>query len=440
MAHLCNRTALLASADRCEFARLVCDDTGAGSFGSYVVHWQCSFGGSYAVVLLFLILQIMFVNALCSTAGTYLEPQLEYISKLLRLRPDVAGVTLLAFGNSAPDCFTGLAVALSHPGELDYSLMLSYTAGATLFIMTVVVGLIVWIAANRAPGWRLSRLPFYRDTLCVIVAMSVLLGISANDKVYVGEALLFICMYAFYVALVVVLRCVPPRVLEAATPVLRGCRPVCWRLQTLCTQVLRAALLARRLLRSLPEHQGRAHPRTHRPVRRARKGRRRTGRAPPRSHAGQLVLCRRRPLRPAGRGRRRRGGRCSGGGRGGRGGRGGQRRPGVRHGLHGGAWRGGREGQRPPCRGETPRAAPPCTPLALPLHSPCTPLALPLHSPCTPLALPLHSPCTTRTCPLHAPYTPSPGPRPPLTRPLHAPYTPPYTPFTGELRAAPLSN
>ena len=148
----CNRTALDAAADACEFARLHCDDVGAGSFGSYVVHWQCSFGGSYAVVLLFLLLQVMFVNALCSTAGTYLEPQLEYISKLLRLRPDVAGVTLLAFGNSAPDCFTGLAVALSHPDELDYSLMLSYTAGATLFIMTVVVGLIVWIAANRAPG------------------------------------------------------------------------------------------------------------------------------------------------------------------------------------------------------------------------------------------------------------------------------------------------
>ena len=168
-------------------------------------------------------------------------------------------------------------MALSHPGELDYSLMLSYTAGATLFIMTVVVGLIVWIAAaacgklhcalsrarcqraaaasrgwhgrlwavlrtmerlpaaqsevrgrgadtslgqrcglcgvlppqaaNRAPGWKLSRLPFYRDTLCVCVALSVLLGISANEHVYLGEALAFVCMYVFYVGLVVVLRC-----------------------------------------------------------------------------------------------------------------------------------------------------------------------------------------------------------------------------------------
>ena len=76
-------------------------------------------------------------------------------------------------------------------------------------------------------------------------------------------------------------------------------------------------------------------------------------------------------------------------------------------------------------------------PLALPLHSPCTPLALPLHSPCTPVALPLHYPYGPLTCPVHALTRPSP---PPLTRPLHAPYTPPYTPFTGELRAAPLSN
>ena len=211
----------MAAADPCALARDVCDDVGSGAFGSYVVGWQCGMGGGGGSVILFLLLQMMFVNALCSTAGTYLEPQLDYISKLLRLKPDVAGLTLLAFGNSAPDCFTGLAVALSHPGEIDYSLMLSYTSGATLFIMTVVVGLIVWIAANRAPGWRLSRLPFYRETVSFMIAMTVLLAISSDPYVYLGEALLFIMLYFFYVSLVVVLRYyVPPPCVE------RTLRPV----------------------------------------------------------------------------------------------------------------------------------------------------------------------------------------------------------------------
>lgn len=33
----------------------------------------------------------------------------QYISELLRLSPDIAGVTLLAFASGAPDIFTGLA-------------------------------------------------------------------------------------------------------------------------------------------------------------------------------------------------------------------------------------------------------------------------------------------------------------------------------------------
>ena len=88
----------MAAADPCALARDVCDDVGSGAFGSYVVGWQCGMGGGGGSVILFLLLQMMFVNALCSTAGTYLEPQLDYISKLLRLKPDVAGLTLLAFG------------------------------------------------------------------------------------------------------------------------------------------------------------------------------------------------------------------------------------------------------------------------------------------------------------------------------------------------------
>ena len=152
----------------CLLAQCVCGEVGAASFGSYVVHWQCGFGGETGwAIVPYLLLLLIFMLALCSTAGNYLEPQLGYISNLLRLKPDVAGVTLLAFGNSSPDCFTGLAVALAHPQELDYSLMLSYTSGATLFIMTVVVGCIILIASHRAPDWKLSRLPFYRDVIYV---------------------------------------------------------------------------------------------------------------------------------------------------------------------------------------------------------------------------------------------------------------------------------
>ena len=189
----------------CEFARKNCKDTGSGSFGSYVVSWQCTFNGNRAVLLLNILLLGIFIQVLCGTAGVFLEPQLTYMSNLLRLKPDIAGVTLLAFGNGAPDVFTGLAVALAHPDEMDYSLIISYTSGATLYIMTVVVGCIVFIASFRAEGWRLSRFPFYRDLLSFSVSMVALVWVSLAPFISLGDAMILVGLYICYVVLVIFL-------------------------------------------------------------------------------------------------------------------------------------------------------------------------------------------------------------------------------------------
>ena len=138
----CTREYLADAVDTCDAARLACSSIGSGNFGSYVVHWHCTFHGSVMGVVPLGVWLAAFMLALASTADVFLIPQLNYISNLLQLKPDVAGVTLLAFGNGAADVFTGVAVATAHPEELDFSLMLSYQVGATMFITTVVVGVV----------------------------------------------------------------------------------------------------------------------------------------------------------------------------------------------------------------------------------------------------------------------------------------------------------
>ena len=78
----------------------------------------------------------MLICALGSTADAFFIPQLNYLSALLRLPPDVAGITLLAFGNGAPDVFTAIAVAR----ETDFPLLLSDILGGAVFTATVVLG------------------------------------------------------------------------------------------------------------------------------------------------------------------------------------------------------------------------------------------------------------------------------------------------------------
>jgi len=202
----CSAELLAAAADRCAFARASCSSVGSGAFGSYVVHWHCAFGESPAMLLPLGTWVAMLIAALCSTADTFLIPQLTYISNLLQLKPDVAGVTLLAFGNGAPDVFTGIAVATAHPEEVDFSLLLADIVGGSIFIMTVVVGAVVWVAAKHSPGWRLSRMPFYRDTLSFLVVITIVLAVAANGVVYAWEGIFFLVNYVLYVALVIAIR------------------------------------------------------------------------------------------------------------------------------------------------------------------------------------------------------------------------------------------
>ena len=98
---VCDLGSIKNATDMCAYARLACGDVGVGAFGSYVIHWFCAFHTNALGMLPLWMWLVAVMLALCSTADVFLMPQLTYISDLLKLKPDVAGVTLLAFGNGA---------------------------------------------------------------------------------------------------------------------------------------------------------------------------------------------------------------------------------------------------------------------------------------------------------------------------------------------------
>jgi sodium/potassium/calcium exchanger 6 len=81
---------------------------------------------------------LLVLSVLASTADNFLVVQLETLSDYLHLSPEVAGVTLLAFGNGAPDIF---AAKESLSGKTsDFPLLLGNVLGGSVFISTVVLG------------------------------------------------------------------------------------------------------------------------------------------------------------------------------------------------------------------------------------------------------------------------------------------------------------
>ena len=59
--------------------------------------------GVFVLLVLWLLVLILL---LASTADIFFVPPMEFLSDKLKLSPDIAGITLLALGNGAPDVMT----------------------------------------------------------------------------------------------------------------------------------------------------------------------------------------------------------------------------------------------------------------------------------------------------------------------------------------------
>lgn len=89
---------------------------------------------------------------LASTADEYLSPSLESLNNKFGLSESLAGVTLLAFGNGAPDVFSAMAAARSGKEDLSTESILlgiSSLLGSSIFITSVVMLLSTRVAPKQ---------------------------------------------------------------------------------------------------------------------------------------------------------------------------------------------------------------------------------------------------------------------------------------------------
>ncbi|KAJ3159191.1 hypothetical protein HK101_001114, partial [Irineochytrium annulatum] len=155
-----------------------------------------------------------------TTSGDFFCPNLASISKMLRMSETVAGVTLAALGNGAPDIFSTFSAMRAGAAGLAIGELL----GAALFITLVVVGVVSLVATSTT----LPSRPFTRDMVCLIATVCIILYVIFDGKVTFGESVTLIFFYVAYVLTVVVGNLIYRRrkaaqlMLEAATQLLRN--------------------------------------------------------------------------------------------------------------------------------------------------------------------------------------------------------------------------
>lgn len=183
----------------------------AGSMINFYEMYYCGFESTFCssgkkwffLPVLFLFLAIAMYN-LGSTADLYLSPALEHISERLHFSESLAGVTLLALGNGAPDVFAAISAA-GGGDKSDILLTVSALTGSALFITTVVMFLSLNAASNDPKAIRVTSKFFLRDLFfffLTIIGLLLAMLVFEEINFYVSGG--FICLYFIFVIVVVI--------------------------------------------------------------------------------------------------------------------------------------------------------------------------------------------------------------------------------------------
>ena len=134
-------------AGRCGFIETQ-DACAPGSIFNYYSMYYCDFyhygavGRIILVVVVSVLILFVLMYNLSSTADNYLAPALEYLTIRFSINESLAGVTLLAFGNGAPDVFSAISAntgsGSATPDPNDTLLSICGLVGGTAFLSSVV--------------------------------------------------------------------------------------------------------------------------------------------------------------------------------------------------------------------------------------------------------------------------------------------------------------
>eukprot|EP00890_Picochlorum_soloecismus_P005714 jgi/Picsp_1/6143/NSC_03497-R1_cation calcium exchanger 4 len=186
------------SKEACQYVRKYCHDE---SILQFLIVYYC-YGQHVEVIMKPLILLVSSFTLLCLfkimglTADQYFSNILSQISQDVGMPPRLAGVTLLALGNGAPDLSSSIAAVKSgHP-----HIALGSLIGSVMFVGCVVAGRLISLHKNGVK----SRGAQIRDILALLGAVVAVTWILLLGKMTYGCIVLLIGLYGTYVLVVAI--------------------------------------------------------------------------------------------------------------------------------------------------------------------------------------------------------------------------------------------
>lgn len=141
----------------------------------------------YAALVFFM---VVWFYILGNVASECFCASLEGISDIFRIPPTLSGVTLLPFGNGAPDLFSSLASFAYEP-----SVGLNSVLGGGLFVTTLVVGVVSIVGVGERS---VQKHCFVRDVLFYLLAVLSMMAMYLVPSATVWHASYMLFLYVLY--------------------------------------------------------------------------------------------------------------------------------------------------------------------------------------------------------------------------------------------------
>ncbi|KAI6174585.1 putative sodium/calcium exchanger 6 (Na(+)/Ca(2+)-exchange protein 6) [Aphelenchoides bicaudatus] len=172
----------------------------AGGYLQWTVIVICSLDSVqqtfYMILSLLWLLQLFIL--LATSADGFLAQNITTITHRLKLSESLAGVTLVAFGNGAPDIFSAIAAAASDDNP-NAGLAFGQLLGGAMFITCLVVPTVIFLKPIKVEATKtLQILGFY---LIALVWLSLTLFVSNPMKIW--QPLGFLFIYLLYALTIV---------------------------------------------------------------------------------------------------------------------------------------------------------------------------------------------------------------------------------------------
>ena len=185
---------LLSSDARCELARTKCNF----EFINFMAIHYCVLDEIKVLTFFinFLSVSLSFF-IIYKAANNYLSNAITVIGKIFHFSYNLAGVTLVAFGNGAPDVIS--AILTSNDDSESLAFALSTLFGGMITVSLTTFTFVVFFQNNIL----VQQKNFIRDVAFSLLAMGVLAIFIAVKEVNIWMSLGFFCIYVFYLIVVV---------------------------------------------------------------------------------------------------------------------------------------------------------------------------------------------------------------------------------------------